>query len=639
MPSRREFFALSGGLMISGIWCAAAHPERPAPPSLPAGNALPEPWTRKPLHADILVAGGGLAGVCAALAAARNGASVILVQDRSRLGGNSSSEIRMHVCGANNHKDTALWRETGIIEELKLTDAATNPQRSFEMWDLLLYDKITQESRITLLLDTAVTNAIVEENTLTTITATSLLLLEEYSIQAAYFIDCTGDGALAALAGARFMRGREARSLYQESLAPETADLKTMGNSLMFMAQNHNRPMPFSPPPWARHFTKEDFKHRRIRQWEYGYWWIEWGGELDTIKDNGRIRHELLRILMGVWDYIKNSGDYPDSATWALQWAGQIPGKRESRRILGEHVMVQQELEEAVLYPDRVAYGGWPMDDHPPGGMDDRDRPPCVQIQFKQPYSIPLRSLYSADHPNLFMAGRNLSASHVALTSTRVMATRVMATCATLGQATGTAAAFCKDQQCLPRDLVAEPALLVQFQQLLLHDDQALLAVRNEDPKDLARMARVTCSHHTPEGPPERVLDGWNRDIGDGVTHQWQAPMANGEAWLRLDWRHARLLRRIQLTFDSGLHRKLFLSGEDAAYLHQTHGPQPETVCDYVVEILVKKEWREVARGGGNFLRMGRHAWEPVKTSALRLRVLKTNGDPLARVFEIRCYA
>ena len=628
MPSRREFFAMSGGLMAASAFITDSFAE-----VVPLSTSLPASWTQKRLEAQVLVAGGGLAGVCAAIAAARNGASVILVQDRSRLGGNSSSEIRMHVCGANNHKTLARWRESGLIEELKLTDSATNLQRSFEMWDLLLYDKVIRESNITLLLDTAIVDATVENGKITAVTAASSLLAERYDIRAALFLDCTGDAAVAALADARYMRGREAREQYSESLAPEQADQKTMGNSLLFMARKHDRSMPFSSPPWARKFNKEDFKHRGIHSWEYGYWWIEWGGELDTIKDNRRIHHELLGILMGVWDYIKNSGEHPESAPWALEWVGMIPGKRESRRILGDHVMVQRELEDALLYPDRVSFGGWPMDDHPPGGMDDRDRPPCVQIQFERPYSIPLRALYSTDRPNLLMAGRNLSASHVALTSTRVMAT-----CAAMGQAAGAAAAFCTKEGCLPRDIVTDTTRLKRFQQRLLKDDQSLLGIQNEDPDDLARMALISCSHHTTEGPPEGVIDGWNRDIGDGNTHQWQAAMNNGEPWLRLDWKHSYALRQIQITFDSGLHRRLFLSGEDAAYLSQTHGAQPETVADYVIEVKHKGKWCEVARNTGNFLRLVRHAWEPVKTSALRLRVLKTNGDLLARVFEIRCY-
>ena len=628
--SRREFFTASGGLMAAGLWSAdgtAAAPESaPSPP--------PESWTVRELKADVLVAGGGLAGVCAALAAARNGASVILVQDRSRLGGNSSSEIRMHVCGANHSKELHPWRETGIIEELKLTESATNRQRSFEMWDLLLYDKVISEPNITLLLDTAVVEAEAAEGKIARVTAASSMLAERYSIEARYFIDCTGDSALAIAAGARCLWGREARDQYGESLAPETADRKTMGNSLLFQARRHDTPMPFRPPAWARRFTEEDFKHRSIRSWEYGYWWIEWGGELDTIKDNRRIRHELLRILMGVWDYIKNGGQHPESENWALEWVGMLPGKRENRRIVGEHILTQRELESAELFPDRVAYGGWPMDDHPPGGMDSRDLPPCQQIHLKQPYSIPLRSLYSADLANLLMAGRNLSASHVALTSTRVMAT-----CSTLGQAVGTAAAFCAGQNMQPKEVAGDPARMARLQQLLLRNDQSLLGIANEDPEDLARGARITCSHQTKDGAAEQVVDGWNRDIGDGKTHQWQAALADGEPWLRLDWDQPRTIGQVQCTFDTGLHRRLFLSGEDGPYKGQTRGPQPETVADYAVEVLVNGEWREVARNADNFLRHVIHTFEPVHVSALRLRLLKTHGDPLGRVFEVRCYA
>jgi hypothetical protein len=266
--------------------------------------------------------------------------------------------------------------------------------------------------------------------------------------------------------------------------------------------------------------------------------------------------------------------------------------------------------------------------------MDSRDLPPCQQIHFKQPYSIPLRSLYSADLGNLFMAGRNLSASHVALTSTRVMAT-----CSTLGQAVGTAAAFCAQRNVLPREVTGDPVRMAQLQQVLLCNDQSLLGIYNEDPDDLARKACVTCSHATEDGTAERVIDGYNRDIGDGKTHQWQAAMADGEPWLRFDWDQPQTIRQVQFTFDTALQRRLFLSGEDWAYNAQTRGPQPETVADYVVEILTDGQWREVARNTDNHLRRVPHAFDPVTISALRLRVLKTQGDALARVFEVRCYS
>lgn len=622
--SRRDFVLASGGVVLGASVLGAGEP-------LPSQEEQAR-YSVKTVKTDVLVAGGGLAGVCAAIASARNGASVVFVQDRSRLGGNSSSEIRMHVCGANHSKALARWRETGLIEELKLSEAATNPQRSFHIWDLILYDKVVSEPNITLMLDTAIIDASLEGDRIAKAIAISPLMEARYEIEAKFFIDCTGDGKLAAAAGAKYMRGREGRDVYGESLAPEQSDAKTMGNSLMFFAKRHDQPMPFTPPAWARKFTPEDFKHRSIHSWEYGYWWIEWGGELDTISDNQQIRHELMCILLGVWDYIKNSGQHPDSANWALDFVGMIPGKRESRRILGEHVMIQPELERAELYPDRVAYGGWPMDDHPPGGMDSKDLKPATQIYLENPYSIPLRSLYSVNRPNLLMAGRNISASHVAFSSTRVMAT-----CATEGQAAGTAAAYCAKNQCLPKDIVADPKRIQAFQQVLLRDDQALLGVQNKDEQDLARTARITCSHETPEGSAQQIIDGWNRDIGDGKTHQWQAEMSRGEPWIQLEWDTPQRLQMVQITFDSGLNRRLFLSGEDSVYFSQTRGIQPELAASYTLEVRADSEWKTIAQNDANYLRMVRHCFEPVEAKTLRLRIRRTHGDPLARVFEVRC--
>lgn len=591
-------------------------------------------YTDKVLHTDILVAGGGLSGLCAAIAAARNGASVILVQNRSRLGGNSSSEIRMHVLGANSSKTTRNWRETGLIEELKLTEAATNLQRSFEMWDLLLYDKVVSEKNITLLLDTDIIGAQVHNNRIIEATAISTLLEENYTIKANFYIDCTGDASLGTLAGAKFMKGREGKDIFGESLAPEKSDDKTMGNSILFFAKEHDTPMPFKKPVWGKSYTKDDFKYRRIHSWEYGYWWIEWGGELDTVKDNRKIRHELLSIVMGVWDYIKNSGEHPESANWALEWIGMIPGKRESRRIVGEHIMIQSELEKADMYPDRIAYGGWPMDDHPPEGMDRTDQSPYRSIKFNNPYNIPLRSLYSVNRSNLLMAGRNISASHVTFSSTRVMAT-----CATIGQAAGTAACYCVKNKCLPKELAADNDKLKNFQQKLLKDDQSLLGIKNEDPDDLARKAKITASFETTEGKAINIITGWNRKIEDDQTHQWQAPLNGKSPWIQLKWTEPQQISMVQITFDSGLNRLLYLSGKDSKYFSQTRGAQPEIVADYSIEVKHNGSFIKVAEVTGNFVRLVRHRFETVITEAVRVNVYKTNGDKLARIFEVRCYS
>ena len=632
--TRRDFFRIfgAGTLAVAGF----SSPGRSQPESRQQLKSLIETsgFTRQSLKTDVLVAGGGMSGVCAAIAAARNGAKVILVQDRSRLGGNASSEIRMHVLGANNHAATRNWRETGIIEELKLTESATNPQRSFEYWDLILYDKVISGANIQLLLDTAVIDARVEGDRIVSVTALSSLIEAYYEITAELFIDCTGDATLAAVADAKCMRGREGQAVFGESLAPESSDAKTMGNSIMFFARKHDQPMPFQKPTWARTFTETDFQHRRIHSWEYGYWWIEWGGELDTIKDNQKIRHELLRVVLGIWDYIKNSGNHPDSANWALDWVGMIPGKRESRRIVGEHIMIQQEMERAEMYPDRIAYGGWPMDDHPPCGIDCTDIQPYRSIKFNQPYHIPLRSLYSVNRSNLLMAGRNISASHVAFSSTRVMAT-----CAAMGQAVGTAAAFCLQKKCLPRNIPADSVLLQEFQQVALRDDQAVLALPNQDPNDLARPAKVTASHATTAGSADKVIDGWNRDLADGKLHQWQASMAEGNPWIELSWNQPQSIRQVQLTFDTGLNRKLFLSGQDGEYFSQIRGAQPETVADFVLEAWVNGKYNRLVSVKDNYLRMVRLDFEPVQTTKIRVRVERTNGDQIARIFEIRCYA
>ena len=626
---RREFFKVLGVGAVTSLTFPGISVALPTAIDKQLVKNSRTIFRRVALSTDVVVAGGGLSGLCAAIAAARNGASVILVQDRSRLGGNASSEIRMHALGARQKG----WRETGIIEELKLTEAATNPQRSFEMWDLILYDKVISEPNITLMLDTSVIDAKVVNGQIQSCEAISPLLEEYYEIEANLFLDCTGDSTLAAAAGADFMWGREGKEVFGESLAPDHSDQKTMGNSILFFAKKHDHPMPFVPPKWANVYTKNDFVHRRIGSYEYGYWWIEIGGLRDTIKDNRAIRKELLAIVLGVWDYIKNSGDHPDSQNWALDWVGMIPGKRENRRIIGEHIMVQDELQNYENYPDRCAYGGWPIDDHAPQGFYKTDQEPTSYIHFDRPYNIPLRSLYSHKIKNLLMAGRNISASHVALASTRVMAT-----CAAIGQAAGTAAALCVADKCLPADIPANKNRLSNYQQILVKDDQAVLGIKNEDPLDLARSARIKASGYTQEGKPELVVNGWNRDIMDGQVHQWRADMKNGKPWIELSWPDKQQISMIQLTFDSGLHRRLALSGEDSYYHSQIRGPQPETVADYTIDANVNGTSVRLVNEKANFLRLLRHRFDSVETDSLRITVKRTNGDELARIFEVRCY-
>jgi len=592
------------------------------------------------LSTDFVVIGGGLAGVCAAIAAARSGAKVVLVQDRSVLGGNASSEVRMHVVGADVHGRRPGARESGLIEEFRLEDAYRNPHRSYSQWDLLLYEKVTAEPNITLLLDTICTGCTTEDNgdgtrRIISLNAVRHSTEDEFRIAAPIFADCSGDGRLGTEAGARFTVGREAKSDFGETLAREVADRQTLGSSIMFTARRYEQPQPFRAPAWARKFQKHEFRLRPFDGYEYGYWWAEWGGQLDTLKDNATIRHELLRIALGIWDYVKNSGDHPNSAHWALDWVGAVPGKRESRRFIGHHVLTQQDLESAHAFPDAVAYGGWPLDLHPPSGVDAIDEAPCRHVHLKHLYPIPLRALCSRNVGNLLFAGRNISATHVAFASTRVMAT-----CAVMGQAVGTAAALAAPAA--PRSITQHfsGAALTTLQQRLLRDDAFVPGLRADDPADLARRAQAHASSASANGSPAQALDGATREYlpalgawADGKTHRWESTAL--PAWLELAWDTPQEIAEIHLTFDSGLQRELTLSASDATTRKIIRGAQPELVRDY--DVLLDGACAVSVQG--NYLRKRVHRLaQPIVASRLRLAVHATHGLEHARVFEVRAY-
>lgn len=616
--------------------------EKVAPPKDRKPAADEANMTLVELSCDVLVAGGGMSGVCAALAAARNGARVVLVQDRSRLGGNASSEIKMHIVGADNHGSRPGWREGGILEELRLENAAINPQRSWEVWDLLLYDKVISEPNITLLLDSTLYAVEMKDGTIKSANVRCDKTEHIYRITAPLYIDCTGDARLGLEAGAEMRWGKESRSEHQEPLAPKDGNRETLGSSILFTARKYDKPMPYKPPAWARKIKPENLKSRPISStsWEYGYWWIEWGGLGDTIRDNERIRFELLGIVLGVWDYVKNSGKYPNSANWALEWVGMVPGKREARRMMGDHILTQQDLLGLNGdFEDAVSIGGWNLDEHPSIGFDggEKNIPPYVTIRLAEVYNIPFRSLYSRNVKNLLMAGRNISASHVAFTSTRVMAT-----CACQGQAAGTAAAICAKNKLTPRELYQDKDRLNELQQTLLRDDQTIKNLKANDPKDLAQKAKVKASATAEEAAPENVLNGFTRDLPKQMKNRWAGKMGDKGAWLELAWDQPQTISQVQLILDSGMTRgQLTLTSSDGQAAKQIHAPQPELLKDYTIEgrKAGSSEWTTLAEIKDNIHRLRRHNFDAVKLDAVRVNISATNGDELARIYEVRCYA
>lgn len=443
---------------------------------------------------DVVVVGGGLAGTCAAIAAARMGSQVALVQNRPVLGGNSSSEVRVWVVGATAHGTQRFARENGIVGELVLENQYRNPEGNPYYWDQVLLDAVRSEPNISLHLNTDVREVRMhdaapgEPPRIASVVGWTMGSEIETVFEATAFLDCSGDGLIGYLAGADYRVGREARAEFDEPWAPNVADRELLGSSLFFYTKDAGRPERFVPPLIAKDIRETPIvRNRIIRTGDNGcdYWWIEWGGQLDTVSSNEQIRDELWSVVYGIWDYIKNSGEF-DADRLSLEWVGAIPGKREYRRFWGDYTMTQHDLLQQTMFEDAVAFGGWSIDLHPVEGVY-AEKAGALQRYSDGIYQIPFRSLYSRDVGNLLFAGRNISASHVAFGSTRVMAT-----CGTQGQAVGTAAALIARHGWTPREIAESH--IDDLHVALLREDAPVFGVASHDPHDLAQKATVTAS-------------------------------------------------------------------------------------------------------------------------------------------------
>jgi hypothetical protein len=444
------------------------------------------------VQTDITVVGGGLAGVCAAVAAARQGQSVALVHNRPVLGGNSSSEVRVWVCGATGHGVQRYARESGIMGEMFAENQYRNPEGNPYIWDLVVLETVKAVKNIQLFLNTDVheVEASGEEHNRHIDAVTGWMMGSERRIhfESSMYLDCTGDGLIGFLAGAKFRLGREAKHEYNEDWAPDAADDITLGSTILFYTKDVGEKVRYHAPSFAKDITQTSIPLKRvIRSGDSGchYWWIEWGGEHDTLHENERIRDELWSVIYGIWDYIKNSGKF-DADNLTLEWVGALPGKREYRRFIGDYVLNQNDILAQTPFEDRIGFGGWSIDLHPPQGMYSTESG-SKHLYSDGVYHIPFRSLYSVNTSNLMFAGRNISASHVAFGTTRVMAT-----CAVIGEAAGMGAALSTMHRITPRELYQ--ARLLELQQVMLRHDASIIGLKNEDMADLAREAKVTAS-------------------------------------------------------------------------------------------------------------------------------------------------
>ena len=411
------------------------------------------------------------------------------MQDRPVLGGNASSEVRLWILGATSHMgNNNRWaREGGVIDEILLENLYRNREGNTLIFDIILLEKVGRETNITLLLNTAVYQIEKSDsNTISSIKAFCSQNSTEYLIIGKQYCDASGDGIVAFQAGASFRMGAETREEFGEKFAPDKSYGELLGHSMYFYSKRVDKPVRYIAPDFALKDIKEIPRYKVFNQKDHGcwLWWIEYGGRLDTVHDTEEIKWELWKVVYGVWDYIKNSGEFEGVDNLTLEWVSTIPGKRESRRFDGHYMLKQQDIIDQTEFDDAVAFGGWSIDLHPADGIYS-SLSGCNQWHSKGVYQIPYRCYISHDIQNLFYAGRIISATHVAFGSTRVMATNALG-----GQVVGMAAAICLENDMKPIDLW-EKGHIKTLQNRLNQTGQTIPGIPIDKGDDLAKDANI----------------------------------------------------------------------------------------------------------------------------------------------------
>jgi hypothetical protein len=393
---------------------------------------------------DFVVAGGGMAGSCAAISAARLGLKTALIQNRPVLGGNNSSEVRVHLNGEVYRKP---YPALGAVVKDLDSGYQGNAQPAFHYDDEKKLAVARREKNLSLFLNTHAYDVEMDGDRIAAVRARDTRTGRDLRFSAPLFADCTGDGTIGFQAGADFRMGRESREETGESLAPEKADKMTLGSSVQWYTAEENEGTPFPECPWAVQFDEKTCQHAVRGDWDW-----ETGLNRDQIEEFEYIRDYMFRVIYGNWDYLKNRSRKKDEyAKRSLSWVAYVAGKRESRRLLGDVSLQQQDIQEQRAFPDACVTTTWSIDLHYPQPENNREFPGrafrtiAEQTNIK-PYAIPYRCLYSRTVPNLMMAGRNISVTHVALGTVRVMRTGGM-----MGEVLGMAASLCHAHETTPR--------------------------------------------------------------------------------------------------------------------------------------------------------------------------------------------
>lgn len=421
---------------------------------------------------DLVVVGGGVAGITTAISAARLGCKVALIQNRPVLGGNNSSEVRVGLSGLIFQEPYPnlgkLVDEIGSIGHWTLWEAEREPESKRSKKILEVIEKnpekkihnagpmsnygddkkqrlVEAEENIELFLNTHIFNVEKLGDKIISVTGKNIVTSEELKFKGQLFADCTGDGNLGFLADADFRMGRESRAETAEPSAPENPDDLVMGTSVQWYTKKLDKISQFPKCPWAVQFNEETVQHLTRGDWNW-----ETGFYLDQVNDIEYIRDYGLRAAYGNWSFLKNSSKEKEKyQNYQLEWVAYIGGKRESRRLMGDIILKEQDLLERISYPDASFTTTWPIDLHYPVALNGFKEEPFLSTAPStkiKPYSVPYRCLYSRNIENLFMAGRNISVTHVALGTVRVMRTTGM-----MGEVVGMAASIAKQHNTTPR--------------------------------------------------------------------------------------------------------------------------------------------------------------------------------------------
>ncbi len=573
---------------------------------------------------DLVVVGGGIAGTCAAVAAARLGLSVALIQDRPLLGGNNSSEIRVHLHGRVNLPPYPALG--GLVRELG-PQGVGNAQPPEKYEDQRKHDVVQSEPNLKLFLDTRVNAAETDGSRVVAVIGQNTRTGGLTRFAGRWFCDSTGDGNLGYLAGAEYRYGRESRAETGEELAPQKPDRLVMGTSVQWYSRVVEQPAPFPETPWAIQFNAETYQkaHAGEWNWETGFAW-------DQIEEAEKVRDHGLRAVFGNWSFQKNHA--PDKERYAgreLDWVAFVGGKRESRRMLGDVILRQQDIVGGREFPDAAVTTTWTIDLHYPTAAQVKHFPGEEFRSYADhlriaPYAVPYRCFYSRNIDNLFMAGRNISVTHVALGTVRVMRTLGM-----VGEVVGMAASVCKRHNVNPRQVYTDH--LDELKALMTVGVSSLPVPTPPKPpappawiKDagpnFAREAKVEVSsnYNAAQYPPGNIIDG-RVSYTDNALRWVSAD--ESPTTVELAWDAPRKVGAVRLVTGQAGGRE---------------GPMTP-VSHFVIQYRDGGEFRDIeATRSEENQQIDWHARFPaVTTDRLRLVVTRTPGN-LTRLWEFEVY-